>query len=87
MKTSKGVRIGILATIFLIALILNILAYTNSLTNQKYLIEPFESGNDILELKRIAIQLGLELRQTMAITLFLFFFYILVSSLIKSIDE
>lgn len=69
----------ILIFIVVSILILNILFLINNGLDEKYLISPFEKGDDILELKRIANQKLEDANSITLINLGLFLSYIFVN--------
>lgn len=63
----------------MLTLILNILFLINNSLDEKYLISPFVTGDDILELKRITNQKLEDTNSIILINLGLFLSYIFVS--------
>lgn len=69
----------ILILIIVSILVLNILFLVNNGLDEKYLISPFETGDDILELKRIANQKLEDANSITLINLGLFLSYIFIN--------
>jgi hypothetical protein len=77
----------ILIILWIAIVVTGILQVFNNLLDVKYIFEPFEKGDDILELQRLSKQKILDNTYTITVTIFLFIAFTISIFWTKSITK